>query len=137
MIFHRTTGSAWKNILKEGLKPGGQQSKGRSDRVHVYFSDKALDDMEYRSGVRPKHNIEVTVSLTSAIEDGGVFFRTASDAILTPFAVGPKHILSVVDTDKSEVRSPRRPRPPSLASPKHKHHPCYTPLRRSHQHSRS
>ena len=31
------------------------------------------------------------------------FFGIASDAILTPFAFGPKHILSVVDTDKSEV----------------------------------
>ena len=103
LLFHRTTPSAWKSILKDGLLPGSSLEKGGSDKVHVYCSDKSLNDSGYQAGVRAKYHIEFTISCKSALEDGAVFFRTRSDAILTPFPIEAQHIISVVDTQKNQV----------------------------------
>ena len=103
LLFHRTTPSAWKSILKDGLLPGVSVSRGGSDKIHVYCADKSISDSGYQSGVRAKHVIELTINCQSALEDGAVFFRTRTDAVLSPYAIGPQHIASVVDTQKNQV----------------------------------
>ena len=53
--------------------------------------------------MRAKHHIELTISCESALEDGAAFFRTRSDAVLSPFPIVAQHIVSVVDTQKNQV----------------------------------
>ena len=52
------------------------------------------------SGLRAERPIEIRVAMAEAVKAGIVFFRTASDGILTSDVVPPQYIISVDDTAK-------------------------------------
>ncbi len=96
-LYHRTGRTAAYAIIREGLKVAGGERSATS-KAHIYFADKTLDDLQYKSGVRANKDFEIVVDTSIALMFGAEFFRTGSDGILTRQAVSPKAILSVRDT---------------------------------------
>ena len=99
VVYHRTTKGNWKGIIENGFVAGGGE-RNSSGRAHSYFSDVRVDEKEYVSGLRAERPIEIRVAMAEAVKAGIVFFRTASDGILTSDVVPPQYIISVDDTAK-------------------------------------
>ena len=99
VVYHRTTKGNWKGIIENGFMAGGGE-RNSSGRAHSYFSDVRVDEKEYVSGLRAERPIEIRVAMAEAVKAGIVFFRTASDGILTSDVVPPQYIISVDDTAK-------------------------------------
>ena len=99
VIYHRTTKGNWKGIVENGFLAGGGE-RNSSGRAHSYFSEVRVDEKEYISGLRAERPIEIRVAMAEAVRAGIVFFRTASDGILTSDVVPAQYIISVDDTVK-------------------------------------
>ena len=99
VVYHRTTKGNWKGIIENGFLAGGGE-RNSSGRAHSYFSEVRVDEKEYISGLRAERPIEIRVAMAEAVRAGIVFFRTASDGILTSDVVPAQYIISVDDTAK-------------------------------------
>ena len=82
VIYHRTTKSNWKGIIKGGFNPGGGD-KVSSGRAHSYFSEVRVAEGSYVSGLRADRPIEIRVAMAEAVKAGVIFIKTASEGILT------------------------------------------------------
>ena len=89
VIYHRTTKSNWKGIIKGGFNPGGGD-KVSSGRAHSYFSEVRVAEGSYVSGLRADRPIEIRVAVAEAVKAGVIFIKTASEGILTQDVV-PAH----------------------------------------------
>ena len=74
-----------------------------SGKAHNYFSDKPLEDIEYKSGVRASAKFELVVDTEIAMYFGVLFFRTVSDGVLTVDRVHPRAVLGIRDTTTDEA----------------------------------
>ena len=99
VIYHRTTKGNWKGILKDGFVAGGGE-RNSSGRAHSYFSEIQVTEKEYISGLRAERPIEIRVAMAEAVRAGVLFFKTASDGILTTDVVPSQFIISIDDTEK-------------------------------------
>jgi len=99
VIYHRTTKGNWKGILRDGFLAGGGE-RISPGRAHSYFSDVQVKEKEYISGLRAERPIEIRVAMAEAVRGGVIFFKTASDGILTSDVVPSQYIISVDDTEK-------------------------------------
>ena len=70
----------WPSLSKAYFLGNGPEID--SGKAHVYCSDKPLEDITYKSGVRANASFEVVVDTKIAIFLGCLFFRTTSDGIL-------------------------------------------------------
>ena len=59
-----------------------------------------MTDKQYVSGRRAERPIEIRVAMAEAVRSGVIFFKTASDGILTSDVVPSQFIISVDDTEK-------------------------------------
>ena len=91
-------------IIEQGLLPGGGPEID-SGKAQVYCSDKPLEDITYKAGVRANAPFEVIVDANAKIAMflGCLFFRTTSDGILTEQKVHHRAVLGVRDTVKDET----------------------------------
>ena len=99
VIYHRTTKGNWKGILKDGFLAGGRE-RNSSGRAYSYFSEVRVNEKEYISELRAERPIEIRVAMAEAVKAGVIFFKTASDGILTSAVVPSQYIISVDDTEK-------------------------------------
>eukprot|EP00435_Cladocopium_sp_Y103_P041234 s3220_g11.t1 len=65
-------------------------------------------EAEYKSGLRAGAPIEIRVAMREAVQGGVVFFRTASDGILTKDEIDPKFIISIEDTVNKKMLFQRK-----------------------------
>ena len=98
VVYHRTTKGNWKGILEHGFLAGGGE-RISSGRAHSYFSEVRVDEKSI-SGLRAERPIEIRVAMAEAVKAGVIFFRTASDGILTSDVVPSQYIISIDDTEK-------------------------------------
>ena len=82
VIYHRTTKSNWKGIIKSGVNPGGGD-KVSSGHAHSYFSEVRVTESSYVSGPRADRPIEIRVAMAEAVKAGVIFIKAASEGILT------------------------------------------------------
>ena len=99
VIYHRTTKGNWKGILRDGFVAGGGE-RISSGRARSYFSEVQVTDKQYVSGRRAERPIEIRVAMAEAVRSGVIFFKTASDGILTSDVVPSQFMISVDDTEK-------------------------------------
>ena len=92
VVYHRTTKGNWKGIIENGFVAGGGE-RNSSGRAHSYFSEVRVDEKEYVSVLRAERPIEIRVAMAEAVKAGIVFFRTASDGILTSDVVPGRNTL--------------------------------------------
>ncbi|CAL1153271.1 unnamed protein product [Cladocopium goreaui] len=96
-----TKSSLWKDIMLNGLIPGGGP-RVNSGRAHVYCSAKALEDEDFKSGLRRVHPIQLTINMQEAVRDGIIFFKTESEGILTTMTIPARYVITAKDTDTGE-----------------------------------
>ena len=89
-------------IVEQGFLVGGGPEV-ESGKAHVYFSDKPLEDIAYKSGVRASAKFELVVDTEIAMYFGTLFFRTVSDGVLTTDRVHPRAVLGIRDTTTDET----------------------------------
>ena len=80
-------------IIEQGFLVGGGPEV-ESGKAHVYFADKPLEDMKYKSGVRAAAKFKLIVDTDIAMYFGALFFGTVSDGILTVDRVHPRAVLT-------------------------------------------
>ena len=99
-LCHRTTKDAAISILNQGFKPGHRDS----GKMHVYFADRPLEEMEHgTAGVRADHPVEVVVSTKEVLEAGLTLFHTQSEGVLCRSEIPAYTILQVRDTRDDEI----------------------------------
>ena len=99
-LYHRTTKDAAISILNQDFKPGHRDS----GKMHVYFADKPLEEMEHgTAGVRADHPVEVVVSTKEVLEAGLTLFYTQSEGVLCRSEIPAFTILQVRDTRDDEI----------------------------------
>ena len=81
-LYHRPGRASAMAIVEQGFLVGGGPEV-ESGKAHNYFSDKPLEDIEYKSGVRASAKFELVVDTEIAMYFGALFFRTVSDGVLT------------------------------------------------------
>ena len=89
-------------IVEQGFLVGGGPDV-ESGKAHNYFSDKPLEDIRYKSGVRACAKFELVVDTEIAMYFGALFVRTVSDGILTVDHVHPRAVLGIRDTTTDEA----------------------------------
>ena len=89
-------------IVEKGFLVGGGPEV-ESGKAHNYFSDKPLEDIEYKSGVRASAKYALVVDTEIAMYFGALFFRTVSDGVLTVDRVHPRSVLGIRDTTTDEA----------------------------------
>ena len=101
-LYHRTGRASAMAIVEPGFLVGGGPEV-ESGKAHNYFSDKPLEDIEYKSGVRASAKFELVVDTEIAMYFGALFFRTVSDGVLTVDRVHPCAVLGIRDTTTDEA----------------------------------
>ena len=101
-LYHRTNRESAMAIVEQGFLVGGGPEV-ESGKAHVYFSDKPLEDIAYKSGVRASAKFELVVDTEIAMYFGTLFFRTVSDGVLTTDRVHPRAVLGIRDTTTDET----------------------------------
>eukprot|EP00435_Cladocopium_sp_Y103_P043734 s180_g12.t1 len=84
-----------------GSLQGG--SKIASGQAHSYFSDKRVQDAEYKSGLRAGAPIEIRVAMKESVQNAAVYIRIASDGILTKDISEPDLIISIEGTENKTM----------------------------------
>ena len=101
-LYHRTNRESAMAIVEQGFLVGGGPEV-ESGKAHNYFSDKPLEDIAYKSGVRASAKFELVVDTEIAMYFGALFFRTVSDGVLTTDRVHPRAVLGIRDTTTNEA----------------------------------
>ena len=101
-LYHRTGRASAMAIVEQGFLVGGGPEV-ESGKAHNYFSDKPLEDIRYKSGVRASAKFKLVVDTEIAMYFGALFFRTVSDGILTVDRVHPRAVLGIRDTTTDEA----------------------------------
>ena len=72
-LYHRTNRESAMAIVEQGFLVGGGPEV-ESGKAHVYFSDKPLEDIAYKSGVRASAKFELVVdteiAMYAILQDG-------------------------------------------------------------------